>query len=273
MGEEGGTSPILTRHGPIARIRLNRPRYRNRLEPDDLDALGALLVQIDADPSVRTLILTGEGSVFCSGYHLGDLQDRQPGPAAPDPSQPSAFEAVVNALEDISVPTICRLNGGVYGGGTDLAIACDFRIGTPGVEMFMPAGRLGIHYYPSGMVRFVSRMGPDAARRLFLTAERIPADEMLRIGYLTEIVEAGSLDERVASLASTLAANAPLAVQGMKKTVNAIARGAFDRPAAARRYAESLLGEEVAEGLRAFAEKRTPVFPDRPQVVAALDRK
>jgi enoyl-CoA hydratase/carnithine racemase len=93
------------------------------------------------------------------------------------------FETVVNRLEDIAVPTICRLNGGVYGGSTDLALACDFRIGVDSCEMFMPAARLGLHYYKSGIARYVSRLGVDNAEKLFLTARKIGAVEMLRIGY------------------------------------------------------------------------------------------
>ena len=116
-----------------------------------------------------------------------------------------SFEALTVRLESCRVPTICRLNGGVYGGSTDLALACDFRVGHDGVEMFMPAGRLGVHYYQAGMRRYVSRLGLNAAKRLFLTAERIGAVEMLRIGYLTEVAPAEELDARVDALAGRMA--------------------------------------------------------------------
>lgn len=261
MTDEPQTPPLVTVDGRVATITLNRPRYRNRIEPEDINALHEQLGRIEATPEIRALILTGNGKVFSSGYHLGDLgaRDRQ---AAPDPSRPVPFEALVNRLEDLPIPTVCRLNGGVYGGSTDLALACDFRIGDEAAEMFMPAARLGLHYYPAGMVRFVTRLGPAGAKRLFLTADRIDATEMLRIGYLTEIVPREGLDARVWDLAATLAANAPEAVRGMKRTINDIARGSFDRQAAARRHRESLAGEEIAEGLRAYAEKRPPHFAD-----------
>src|ERR1700758_4442165 len=109
---------------------------------------------------------------------------------------------MVDRLEDLGVPTICRLNGGVYGGSTDLALACDFRIGVDTSEMFMPAARLGLHYYTSGIKRYVSRLGADNAKRLFLTAEKISAAEMLRIGYLTALVAPGALDAEVDRLAT-----------------------------------------------------------------------
>jgi enoyl-CoA hydratase/carnithine racemase len=262
MENDPGTTPLLSVEGAVATITLNRPRYRNRLEPADLDALHRLLDEIEDSPSLRVLVLTGTGKAFSSGYHLGDLSGRPPAHTAPeDETRPAPFEALADRIEDFPLPTICRLNGGVYGGSTDLALACDFRIGTPGIDMFMPAARLGIHYYPGGMVRFVSRLGAGGAKRLFLTAERIDAAEMLRIGYLSEIVAEGELDARIAALAATLAANAPRALRGMKRTVNEIARGALDRDAASRRYRESLAGDEVREGLAAFAEKRAPRFP------------
>ena len=146
-----------------------------------------LFDRIEADPDVRVLVLTGTGRAFSAGYDLGSIAERASA-AAEEQTAGSAFEIVVNRLEDLAVPTICRLNGGVYGGSTDLALACDFRIGVDTCEMFMPAARLGLHYYKSGIKRYVSRLGADNARKLFLTAEKIGAAEMLRIGYLTAMV-------------------------------------------------------------------------------------
>jgi enoyl-CoA hydratase/carnithine racemase len=167
---------------------------------------------------------------------------------------------VVDRLEDLGVPTICRLNGGVYGGSTDLALACDFRIGVETAEMFMPAARLGLHYYKSGIARYVSRLGVDNAKKLFLTAQKITAPEMLRIGYLTAMVPLEMLDEEVDKLAAILAGNAPLAMRGMKHAINEFARGKFDEEAADLRHRESMRGDEIKEGIKAFAEKRAPQF-------------
>jgi enoyl-CoA hydratase/carnithine racemase len=167
---------------------------------------------------------------------------------------------VADRLEDLSLPTICRLNGGVYGGSTDLALACDFRIGVDTSEMFMPAARLGLHYYKSGIQRYVSRLGADNAKMLFLTAQKIPAPEMLRIGYLTAMVPADALDEEVDRLANALAANAPKAMAGMKRAINEFARGKLDELAADQRHRESMRGTEIKEGIKARAEKRPPKF-------------
>src|SRR6476619_6536400 len=181
---DAATGPVLELIGARATIRLNRPKHLNRLHAEDLGELVKLFDRVEADPAVRVLVLTGTGRAFSAGYDLNSVAERAVS-ANEQQSAGSAFEVFVNRLEDLGVPTICRLNGGVYGGATDLALACDFRIGVDTAEMFMPAARLGLHYYKSGIERYVSRLGADNARTLFLTAHKIGAAEMLLIGYLT----------------------------------------------------------------------------------------
>jgi enoyl-CoA hydratase len=132
---EAATAPVLEIDGARATIRLNRPKHLNRLQSEDLDELIKLFDRIEADPAVRVLVLTGTGRAFSAGYDLNSVADRATS-AKEEQSAGSAFEVVVNRLEDLGVPTICRLNGGVYGGSTDLALACDFRIGVDTAEMF-----------------------------------------------------------------------------------------------------------------------------------------
>jgi len=256
---ETASTPLLVIEGARATIRLNRPRHLNRLQPDDLDALLELFDRIEADAAIRVLVLTGTGRAFSAGYDLNSVAEGATG-AVEERSGGSAFELMVNRLEDIGVPTICRLNGGVYGGSTDLALACDFRIGVDSCEMFMPAARLGLHYYKSGIRRYVSRLGADNARKLFLTAQKIGAAEMLRIGYLTAMVPAEALDDEVDKLAAILAGNAPVAMRGMKRAINEFAHGKLDEEAADRRARDSMRGTEIKEGIKAFAEKRPPKF-------------
>jgi enoyl-CoA hydratase len=253
------SAPVLEISGARATIRLNRPKHLNRLQAEDLGELLKLFDRVEADAAIRVLVLTGTGRAFSAGYDLNSVAERATS-AKEEQSAGSAFEVVVNRLEDLSVPTICRLNGGVYGGSTDLALACDFRIGVDTSEMFMPAARLGLHYYRSGIVRYVSRLGADNARKLFLTAEKISAPEMLRIGYLTAMVPQDTLDEEVDRLATILAGNAPVVMAGMKRAINEIARGSLNEAAADQRHRDSMRGAEIKEGIKAFAEKRAPKF-------------
>ena len=245
------SGPILTVAGPRATIRLNRPAQHNRLEPADLDALMALLGDLGARSDLRVLVLTGTGTSFCSGFDLKALAAGAGG---------VGFDQVVDRLEDFPLPTIAALQGSVYGGATDLALACDFRIGVAGMKLVMPAGRLGIQYYPSGLERAVARLGLAAAKRLFLLAEPVASADLLVMGYLDRLVEADQLAGAVDELAGLLADNAPNAIRGMKHSLNAIARGTLDRAAAQAAYQASTRSAELAEGLKAFAEKRKPVY-------------
>jgi enoyl-CoA hydratase len=255
------TTPIVTIAEGRATIRLNRPREHNRIEPDDLVVLDETFTRIDRDASIRVLVLTGTGKSFSSGYHIGALVERHGG--TPAPREEVSFETVVDRLEALRVPTIAALQGSVYGGATDLALACDFRIGVEGMRMLMPAARLGIIYYPSGIERYVNRLGVAAAKKLFMLAEPIDAAEMHRIGYLDEIVPAGELAAHVDALASTLAANAPLALGGLKRAINEIAAGRLDHETLATARARSSASDDHAEALKAWSEKRKPVFRGR----------
>ena len=241
-----------------ATIRLHRSRHRNRVEPGDIIRIMEYLEQVDANPSLRVLVLAASGPAFSAGFHLGGFaEDKEAAARAP------TFEAMVDRFEAVRVPTICRLQGGVYGGSTDFALTADFRIGVTGMEMFMPAARLGVHYYPTGLSRYVSRLGLNNAKRLFMTAEKLGAEELLRIGYLTQLVAPSELDAAVDQLANTLANGAPLAIQGMKQALNEIGHGRLDVAACAERARLCKESEDIQEGLAAFREKRAPVFRGR----------
>jgi enoyl-CoA hydratase len=248
--------PRLTREAPgRATLTLQRPRHLNRLHRDDLLALQAHIAELAADTTLRVVVLTGLGRVFCAGFNLQELE--QPDAAGSDPQ---LFERTVDALEALPVPTIARLNGSVYGGATDLALACDFRVGVAGMELRMPAAALGLHYYPSGLQRYVSRLGLSAAKRLFLLAQATPAEELLKLGYLDAAVEPGALDTAVDRIASPLLAGAPLALRGMKLSLDEIARGEADDTRLQLRVQRCADSADLREGLAAFAARRPPRF-------------
>jgi enoyl-CoA hydratase len=241
-----------------ATITLNRPRHLNRLHREDLLALQATWPSWRRHHAAR------------GGAHRAAAAPSAPAstwtswkPPAPPAQDPQLFEHTVDALEALPVPTIVRLNGSVYGGATDLALACDFRVGVQGMELRMPAARLGLHYYPSGLRRYVSRLGLQAAKRLFLLAETVPAEELLRIGYLDALAPAAELDAAVQGFTQALAPGAPLALRGMKLSLNEIGRGDFDLKRLRLREARCAASDDLREGLAAFAERREPRFTGR----------
>jgi enoyl-CoA hydratase len=253
---EAPSPPVLKVEGARATIRLNRPRHHNRIESGDIALLCEQFAHIEDDRRIRVLVLAAPGRTFCAGFNLEELAPERYDESAP------GFDRMVDQLEALRVPTIAAVSGSLYGGGTDLALACDFRIGVPGIELMMPAARIGVHYYPGGLRRYVTRLGLGAAKRLFLAAEKIDADELLRIGFLDALVPAGELTTRVDALAARLAAHAPAAVQGMKRALNDIAAGTADAAEITRAWRASMRSADVAEGLAAHAEKREPRFKD-----------
>ncbi len=246
-------TPELHIEGHIATITLRRPRVANRLDPVDLSTLIDQVNEVNDHDAVLVLRLQAHGKYFCSGYDITQISSKRQ----------VSFDQMVDAFEDARPVTIAVLQGGVYGGATDLALACDFRIGSPKVDMFMPAARLGLHFYQRGMERYVSRLGVNMAKRLFLTAEKIEADEMLSSGFLTHLVDAEDLERTADDLTHTLAGMAPLALLGMKKHLTRIARGVLDATELQRDITRAAQSADLKEGAAAWAAKRPPRFSGR----------
>jgi enoyl-CoA hydratase/carnithine racemase len=248
-GRPSASSPTLSISERRAVIRLNRPEHHNRIEPADVDVLRQILANIEEDDTVHVLVLMGTGTTFCAGY---DLRTLTTGEAAGDArtSAPDLreFEQLVDRLERCRVPTVCGLNGPVYGGGADLALACDFRVGIATTRMAVPASQLGVHYYHGGLRRFVTRLGLAAAKRLLLLSQPLDAAELLRVGFLDEIAPtAEALQGRIDAIADTLAAApVPAVLAGMKRALNRLAEGDMDSGATDAAWAESVRSPAVA---------------------------
>ncbi|MCB4823647.1 enoyl-CoA hydratase/isomerase family protein [Roseicella aerolata] len=255
-----GSLPTLSISGSRATLHLNRPQVMNRIQPEDITEVLRLLAEVEGNKDIRVLVIASTGKAFSAGAHLGDMAKQAEAGGIKDTGG-AGFEDMINRLEMLMIPTIARLHGGVYGGSTDLALACDFRVGvTPATVMFMPAARIGVHYYESGLRRYVSRLGFNNAKRLFMLAEEQSAEELLRIGYLTDLVTPDALDARIDAIANRLGELAPLAVQGAKRAINEIGHQALDVAALEARIAVAKDSEDIREGLAAFKEKRKPVF-------------
>jgi enoyl-CoA hydratase/carnithine racemase len=264
MTAEGGPPELSFPAPGRATITLNRPRHLNRLHREDLLALQAHFDRLATEATLRVVVLSGRGRMFCAGFNIDELGEAAAAEgAAAGVAGPQLFERTVDALEALPVPTIARLNGGVFGGATDLALACDFRIGVTGMELRMPAARLGLHYYASGLQRYVSRLGLSAAKRLFLLAETVSGEELLRLGYLDALVPPEALDEAVERFAASLLAGAPLALQGMKLSLNEIAGGPARPERLREREQRCAASADLQEGLAAFAARRAPRFAGR----------
>lgn len=256
--ERAGSTPELNIDGHVAVVRLCRPEQANRLEPGDLPVMMAHFRQLrEQHAQVRALVVTGTGRHFSAGFDLSSIDSAVQGNAS------VLFAEMVDTLEALPQTTVCALNGGVFGGSTDLALACDFRLGVPETRMFMPAARFGLHYYASGLRRYLSRLGLDTAKRMFLLAEEFDAQALREVGFLTSIVPADALHDEAMAMAHRAAALAPLASAGMKSALNAMAAECYDPEEGERIYRACMASADLQEGIAALREKRTPRFAGR----------
>lgn len=253
--------PLLDMANGVATITLRRPSQRNSLHDADLHALLRMFEQLDADASVRVVVLGARTlgqrkPVFSAGYHVAGFDGAS--------HDPQLFERVPDALERLRPITVCALAGSVYGGATDLVLACDLRIALAGSEWRMPANALGLHYYPSGLRRYVTRLGLNVAKRAFLTAQAMPIETLNQVpGLFEAVVDATQFDATTNSLVSTLASLAPLSLQATKQSLNEIAAGDFNLQRLRARELLTAQSADFAEGRAAFAQRRTAVFGGR----------
>lgn len=254
------SAPVLHIENGVATITLNRPAQRNRLENGDLKALLAHFEAVNQQPDVRVLVLTANTQgqpkpVFCAGYDIGGFDE--PGHGS------RFFQEIPDALAALRPVTICALNGSVYGGATDVVLACDLRVGLQGIEWRMPATALGLHYYPSGLQRYVNRFGLAGAKRAFLTARPFTDRQLDALGLFEALVGGDEWEATLQLLVQDVLALAPLAVQETKKSLIEIEAGQADVARLREREDMTSHSMDFAEGRAAFAERRKPVFVGR----------
>jgi enoyl-CoA hydratase/carnithine racemase len=250
-------TPLLDIDGPIATLTLRRPSQRNSLNDDDLNTLLAHFETINTNTDIHVVVLradtTGQKqAVFSAGYNVGGFDN--------DPMAPLFFEKIPEALERLRPVTICALNGSVYGGATDLVLACDFTVALRGHTWRMPAAALGLHYYPSGLRRYVSRFGLQASKRAFLLGQSTPYEALEELGIFEALVDEQAFEGAVQRLVNLLREMAPLALASTKKSLNEIAAGLYNEPSLKERSRHSVFSQDFAEGRAAFAERRPPKF-------------
>jgi enoyl-CoA hydratase/carnithine racemase len=232
---------------------LNDPERHNSLGQEQLEAIQARLTDIANDEQIRVLVVTGAGEkTFCAGASLKQLGEGQ--------ISGDCFQATTDQLAALKIPTICALNGNVFGGGVELALSCDFRIGVEGSRMRVPAAAIGLCYPLSGINRFVERLGVNLAKRILVASEEFDADAMLEVGFLDHLVLQSQLEQTVQDLANHIAELAPLAVRAMKAILQQAASGGIDVDAARALADRCASSEDLQEGFAAQRERRQPRF-------------
>lgn len=243
-------------HG-VRELTLSNPGRKNALDAGALEALDASLRE---GGDVKAWLLRGEGGAFSSGYDLTALEAFPEGTRLPD----ERLGEVLDALSAHPAPSVALVEGPAIGAGCELAVACDFRVGRRDAFFQLPPARLGVVYALPGLARVRERIGPVAARTLFLAARRVEAAEALRLQLLDEVADDASAAAE--ALCASLAASAPLAMRGMKRGLALLERGAVtaeERAAYEALRRQSFNSDDVREGRAAVLERRPPRFTGR----------
>jgi methylglutaconyl-CoA hydratase len=244
----------------VATVTLNRPEVRNAFNDEVIAEMTAVFSELGGREEVRCIVLAGNGTAFCAGADLNWMK-RMAGYTRDDNiTDAAALANMLRVLYQCPKPTIARVQGDVYAGGTGLVAACDMAVCVDSAQFCLSEVKLGL--IPATVSPYVIRaMGTRAAHRYFLTAERFGAAEALRIGFVHQVVTPDQLDAAVAALAQTLVQAGPAAVKACKALVQDIAgkditQLLIDRTVHA--IADIRASAEGQEGIQAFLGKRKP---------------
>jgi enoyl-CoA hydratase/carnithine racemase len=244
--------------GPIATITLDRPEKLNAMTPEMLEGLESMLASVEEDPAIRVLVLTGAGErAFCAGADINTWSALAP--IDMWRSWVRLGHRVLDRLDGLRQPTIAALNGIAYGGGLELALACDLRIAADTAKVAAP--ETGIGTIPGwGMTtRLAVVAGPARAKQMILGGQPVDAPRAEAWGVLSEVVPAADLQDATRRLADRIAAQAPIAVQVAKQLVDGLRPRV---PASLEALGSGLTAftDDAQEGLASFRERRPPTF-------------
>jgi methylglutaconyl-CoA hydratase len=244
----------------VARVWLNRPQVRNAFNDATIAELTDTFEALGRDASLRAVVLGAHGQAFSAGADLHWMRAMADYTWEQNRDDAARLAQMLWTLYSCPLPVVARIHGDCYAGGVGLAAVCDVLVAAEGVHFCLSEAKLGL--LPATISPYVIRaMGPQAARRYFLTAERFDAAEAHRLGFVHEVCAAKALDERVEAIVAALVANGPQAVKACKRLVQDVAGQPIDaalREDTARRIADIRASEEGRAGVRAFLDKRSP---------------
>lgn len=257
-----GTTKMLARvEGPVGWMVFNNPERRNAVSLEMWAAIPGILDRFERDPDIRVIALTGAGhGAFVSGADISQFE-QQRSSAENTADYDRVFGQAVAALKFAGKPTVAVIRGWCLGGGVGIAVACDLRFASEDAKFGIPAARLGLGYAMRDVKTILDLVGPAYTKEIFYTARHFTAAEALGMNLLNRVVPEAQLDAFVATQFESIAANAPMTLIALKRTVAELARGnAADHAAIDELVQACFASADYAEGRRAFMEKRKPVF-------------
>lgn len=255
----------LERPAPgVAMLVLDLPEMRNAMSDEMTESWVRAVDQLAGDPSVRAVVVTGEGTAFCSGGNTSWIAGEPDATVDRLRSRMLPFYRAWLSIRRLEVPTIAAINGPAIGAGLAMALACDIRYAARGARMGVPFARLGLHPGMATTYLLPDVVGPAVARDLLLTGRLVDADEALGLGLVSRVLDPDGFRDQVVATAAEIAATAPIAT---KLTKLALLRGHASLESCleweALAQPVTLATADLQEGIRAAQEKRAPVFEGR----------
>lgn len=258
--ESFGDGRITLSAGRVARLQINRPEKRNAMSIDMWQALSAACRRISELPETRVVVLGGAGGHFCSGADIAEFGDIYASDLSAERYN-NDYRSVEAQIRDLPVPVIAEIRGACVGGGLGLALSADLRFADTSARMVVTASKLGIAYSAEDCARIIEKIGAVRAKDMLFSARTIEAEEARSWGLVDRLAAPGELAAVVDSYADVLAARSPASLKAMKLIINSLVKPDDSlcqrlRPP----YSELFRGVDLAEGVRAFLEKREPAF-------------
>ena len=245
-----------------ATITLARPELRNAFNDEVIAELSQAFAELGQHDEVRAIVLAAEGPAFCAGADLNWMRRMADYDRAQNLADAARLAEMLRVVHQCPKPVVARVQGDVYAGGMGLVACCDIAISADSAHYCLSETRLGL--LPATLSPYVMRaMGPRAAQRYCLSAERFDAAEALRIGFVHEVVTADRLDERVDAVAQALVNASPAAVRACKRLLHDVAQREIDAELIAQTVeaiADVRASQEGREGVQAFLQKRQPAW-------------
>ena len=247
----------FTKNNGVGILILDSPKRKNALNSEDMLLIRDILSR-EAQSDIYSLIISGRGDVFCSGADLLKIISIIGKHKKDQELQSNDMSKLCDAIQNFPLPTVCALNGSAYGGGVEIACACDFRISVSNIEIMVPPAKIGIHYHPAGIKRFLNIFGASATKRLLLTATKLSEKELKNFGFFDELINEGeNVIEKAQHFVKRCKALSPEAVSGMKLSINDIVMDSVNTQSLNARIKKTLESQYLERQLKFFNEKNS----------------
>ena len=236
---------------------LNSPKTKNALKSKDMSLITDIL-QREAQSDIYALIISGDGDVFCAGADLSELVSIIGKNRKDQVLQSNDMSKLCDSIQKFPHPTVCALNGSAYGGGVEIACACDFRISVSDIEIMVPPAKIGIHYHPAGIRRFLNIFGQRFTKKLLLTATKMSEKELKDVGFFDQIIgDSEDVIEKAYSFIKQCKELSSEAVSGMKLSINDIIMDNVDTKSLDLRIEKALKSPYLERRLKLIKEKKS----------------